>query len=111
MYGYSYNDNTQSVVRFRHDGKRGDILRTEPNGYGSVIANDHLVVETYSGTQPSLLYWKGHWIDLNAQIDNLGDFVIGDGIQMNDNGDFVGTGRIANGETRGFVALRNHAGG
>ena len=30
-YGYSFNDATQSVVRFREHGG-GEVLRTEPNG-------------------------------------------------------------------------------
>jgi hypothetical protein len=104
IYGFSYNDVTQSVVRFdpRHPGQ-GTVLRTEPLGFGSVFGNDTFLIETYSGTQNPILFWGGQWIDLTTRIPNLGTFTIGDASVVSECGDIVGVGFTAGGDTRGFV--------
>lgn len=92
VYGFSYNDTVQRVVRFDPRGNgRGEVLRSEPLGFGIVVANDRLVVESYTGTSDPVILVDDEWIDLLDLIDGVPDdgLVFGDVTDMNERGDIT----------------------
>lgn len=107
IYGYSYNDNIQNIVLFdpRANGT-GEVLRSEPNGYGQLTCNDEYIVSTYTGTAEPLFYWKGQWKNLHDRIRNRDGFTISDVNGINRGGDLVGQGTTKSGAIRAFVLLR-----
>src|SRR5262249_37376108 len=93
VYGFSYNDQIQRVVAFDPAGDgTGRAPRSEPFGFGTVVANDRFVVETYSGTADPVILIDGRWVSLPSLVPNLGTFVLGDASMMSPRGDLVGSG-------------------
>jgi len=92
VYGFSYNDTVQRVVRFDPRGNgRGEVLRSEPTGLGLVVANDRFLVESYSGTQDPVILIDGETRDLLDLVDGLPDdgLVFDDVTDINERGDIT----------------------
>jgi len=93
VYGFSWNDTVQRVVRFDPRGNgRGEVLRSEPLGFGLVVGNDRFIVESYSGTADPVILVDGEWLDLLDLIDGLptdDGLVFGDFTDINERGDIT----------------------